>query len=180
VFRNYWRPECVTAKVIHLPLGYLNNKGGTGKVIVSSQRPLDWSFAGAMDRNNRMEVIEQLKKRFVNHKVHLTPTWGSSANLEADKYVSMLNESRFVPCLDGFSNSESYRFYEALEAGCLPIICTDEKRSYENILCSVPLCSIKSWSDSILYDWDNKQKEILYAWANYKMNLAKLIANKLL
>lgn len=179
VFRNYWRPECVTPNVVHLPLGYLNGKRGTGKVLVASQRPVDWSFAGAMDRNNRKAVIEDLQKRYPKNKVHLTMTWGSSDNLGVEKYVALLDESKFVPCLDGFFNTESYRFYEALEHGALPIVCLDEKRSYENILCGLPLLSVGSWSDAVDFDWDVKQKEILYAWVNYKVGLTKLINEKL-
>ena len=179
VFRNYWRPECVAPNVIHLPLGYLNGKKGNGKILVASQRSLDWSFAGAMDRNNRKQVIEDLQKRYPTNIVHLTPTWGSGLDLTTDKYVALLNQTRFVPCLDGFYNTESYRFYEALEAGALPIICADEKRSYENIVCGLPLLSVNSWSDEIVYDWDSQQKTVLYAWLNFKINLAKFIDEKL-
>jgi len=96
-----------------------------------------------------------------------------------EKYVALLDESKFVPCLDGFFNTESYRFYEALEHGALPIICLDNNRSYENILCGLPLLSVGSWSDEILFDWDAKQKMILYAWVNFKVGLTKLINDKL-
>jgi hypothetical protein len=179
VFRNYWRPECIGPNVVHLPLGYLNGKRGSGKVLVSSQRPFDWSFAGAKDRNNRMVIIEELQKRYPRNKVHLTETWGSPEKLDTEKYMVLLNDSKFVPCLDGFFNTESYRFYEALENGALPIICTDEKKSYENILCGLPLLSVGSWSEEIIFDWDNKQKELLYAWLNFKVGLTKLINEKL-
>lgn len=180
VFRNYWRPECAKmAKVVHLPLGYLNDKKGNGKILLASQRALDWSFAGAMDRNNRNDVLLDLQKRYIKNYVHRTPTWGSSENVPANMYMELLSQSRFVPCLDGFYNTESYRFYEALEAGAVPVICVDEKQSYSNILCGMEFMKVGSWSDAIECDWDSKQKTVLYSWVNYKIGLAKFIDEKL-
>jgi GR25 family glycosyltransferase involved in LPS biosynthesis len=179
VFRNYWRPDCISDKVLTLPLGYLNGKGGSGKVLVSSQRPVVWSFAGAIDRAGRAEALDLLKGRYSNYKVHLTPTWGTDKNLEAASYLAMLQECKFVPCLDGFFNTESYRFYEALESGALPIVRVDEKRSYENLLTDAPLLTVNSWSDDIVYDWDSKQKNLLFWWCNYKALLSKKVADYL-
>ena len=179
VFRNYWRPDCVSSKVIHLPLGYLNGKSGDGTGIIASQRPFTWSFAGAIDRNNRKDIIKILQERFPNNKVHLTPTWGTSANLIATEYMDILRKSKFIPCLDGFFNTESFRFYEALEAGAIPIVCIDDKESYKNILKDAPLLILNNWYDNIDFDWDNKQKELLEWWINYKQRLIKIISNVL-
>jgi len=179
VFRNYWRPDCNSTKVMTLPLGYLNGKGGSGKVLISSQRPVDWSFAGAIDRAGRTEALDLLKGRYSNHKVHLTPTWGTNENLDTAAYLAMLQECKFVPCLDGFFNTESYRFYEALESGALPIVRVDEKRSYENLLLDAPLLTVNSWSDDIVYDWDSVQKNLLFWWCNYKAVLSKKVAEYL-
>jgi hypothetical protein len=146
---------------------------------LASQRALDWSFAGAMDRNNRNDVLLDLQKRYIKNYVHRTPTWGSSENVPANMYMELLSQSRFVPCLDGFYNTESYRFYEALEAGAVPVICVDEKQSYANILCGMEFMKVGSWSDAIDCDWDSKQKTVLYSWVNYKIGLAKFIDEKL-
>ena len=181
VFRNYWRPECIASNVIHLPLGYLNKKGSSAPVMLSSQRPVTWCFAGAMDRNNRQSVIGTLQKSQPNNKVHLTPTWGSTENLAADKYVDMIRESKCVPCLDGFFNIESYRFYEALEHGAIPIVSTDVNKSYSNILCGCPLIEVADWSSDFMsgISWDSKQNEMGLWWFSFKNGLRKLISDKL-
>lgn len=182
VFRNYWRPECVGPKVVHIPLGYLNGKGGNGsngQVVMSSVRPYNWSFAGAMDRNNRKAVIMDLQKRYKNNRIHLTPTFGSEANLGAEDYKEILQKSQFVPCLDGFFNTESFRFYEALESGALPVICVDEKKSYQNMLPGAPLLTVNSWSDEISFDWDTKQREMLQWWGKFKFDLKNTISAKM-
>ena len=132
VFRNYWRPDVNGPKVIHIPLGYYGGRSSTGLVAKISERPTLWSFAGAMDRPGRAALIESFKA-VPGYKLHLTPTWHSN-NLEADKYNALLKESKFIPCLAGFYNVESYRFYEALEHGALPLIPIDKNESYTHIL----------------------------------------------
>lgn len=179
VFRNYWRPECVSDKVLHLPLGYTKGKGGAPDLKPSSERPTLWSFAGATDRKDRKDTIESLKERYTNFTVHLTPGWGSDENLEKDAYLDMLRDSIFVPCLDGAINTETFRFYEALEAGAVPIICPDEQKSYENLLPGAPLVTVNSWSDPIEHDWDTVQKALQTWWIAYKSELSSQIAKKL-
>jgi len=49
VFRNYWRPEAISEKTIHLPLGYYKSDIAESKPL--SERPYTWSFAGAMDES---------------------------------------------------------------------------------------------------------------------------------
>ena len=182
VFRNYWRPDvCGNPKVVTLPLGYLDNKGLSGSLVIASGRLYDWSFAGATDRPGRLEALAAIKKWAVypKHKLHLTPTWGSSANLDAAAYAAILQQSRFVPCLDGFYNTESYRFYEALEAGCVPVICADEKETYKNILGAAPLVTVSSWSSPmVISDWNDKQKELFSWWQSFKQSLSALVQSK--
>jgi len=181
VFRNYWRPECIGPRVVHLPLGYLNGKGCNGRINLSSQRPLTWTFAGAMDRNNRPVVLAGLVKLLPKNFVHMTPTWGTKEDMPAIKYVGMLQDSQYIPCLDGFSNTESYRFYEALENGAIPVVKRDLVRSYENILCGSSLIYVDDWSSDFTkgIDIDEKQKELVYWWAHFKAGLRKLIQEKL-
>jgi hypothetical protein len=93
-----------------------------------------------------------------------------------------------VPCLNGFWNVESYRFYEALEHGCIPIIGLDEKQSYINILggsSNAPLFGLKDWSgagavmNSISPRPDvleKIQKEMGQWWFGYKIYLKHAVA----
>jgi GR25 family glycosyltransferase involved in LPS biosynthesis len=182
VFRNYWRPDCCGRdKVVTLPLGYLDGKGLSGSLVIASGRLYDWSFAGATDRNGRLEALAAIKqwRAYPKHKLHLTPTWGSAANLDAAAYAAILQQSRFVPCLDGFYNTESYRFYEALEAGAVPVIYVDEKETYKNILGLAPLVTVSSWSSPVtISDWDAKQKELFSWWQSFKQSLSALVQSK--
>lgn len=149
VVRNYWRPDAIGPKVFHLPLGYTNGKRRNAEEIIPvSKRTTTWSFAGAIDRPGRRGLIDLMKLDVSNNILHLTPTFGSDNNLKNEEYVSVLKASKFIPCLNGFHNVESYRFYEALEAGSLPLIPIDKHESYKNILngsVNPPLLGIGDW-----------------------------------
>jgi len=132
VFRNYWRPGAISEKTIHLPLGYYKFDTAESKPL--SERPYTWSFAGAMDRPKRKEILSVLEGLNLTSKIHKTPTFGSKADLSESDYLNLLRETKLVPCLPGFANAECFRFYESLECGAMPVVYIDEKKSYENIL----------------------------------------------
>ena len=190
VFRNYWRPDCVGEKVIHLPLGYTNNTKVKTKPYNLKQRPYTWSFAGAMDRKGRLEHLTALNVAVPNCKVHKTPTWNSPENLTKSAYIELLQQSKIVPCLAGFYNVESYRFYEALENGAIPIIPFDEKNSYTNIFqgsLNPPLLAVNDCSmlGKVILLLEKKpmviesvQKDLVHWWTGYKLYLKKLVNSR--
>ena len=195
VFRNYWRPSVVGEKVMHIPLGYLNDKGSSsseGSSEVISKRKYVWSFAGAMDRPNRNEIIKHLCDTVPSQALHTTPTWGSPFNIGPARYVNMMRNAKFIPCLSGFYNVECYRFYEALEQGCLPIIPNNEEKTYNNILGGSGeeplLLGVSDWmtagqvmntlsaNPAVL---DDAQAKIQTWWKKFKIDLSGRIALKI-
>ncbi len=48
---------------------------------------------------------------------HLTAGFGTPDNLSTETYRAMLDDSVIVPCPSGWANLETFRVYEALEAG---------------------------------------------------------------
>jgi hypothetical protein len=195
VFRNYWRPSVVGEKVMHIPLGYLNDKGSSSSEGISeviSKRKYVLRFAGAMDRPNRNEIIKHLRDTVPNWEIYTTPTWGSPHNLGPTKYVNMMRGAKFIPCLGGFFNVECYRFYEALEQGCLPIIPINEEKTYNNILDGSGeeplLLGVSDWmtagqvmntlsaNPAVL---DDAQAKIQTWWKKFKIDLSGRIALKI-
>ena len=193
VFRNYWRPDCVGPKVVHLPLGYLNGKGRKADAAceVVSKRKKTWSFAGAIDRPERGPTLEALKEAVPNNLIHITPSFNSSKNLDTSTYTGMLQQSQFVPCLNGFWNVESYRFYEAIENGAIPLTVDDKLDSYKNLFTgsvNPPLLTVDSWkaagqlmttlsSQTVLLD--RLQTDIWQWWCGYKKYLQTVVAARL-
>jgi len=188
VFRNYWRPDAVGSKVVHLPLGYLNGKQATGVVAPMNTRKVAWAFAGALDRPGRVKILEDLKRDMPTYLLHTTPTWLSPLNLGPKEYIDQMCRAKFVPCLNGFYNAESYRFYEALEQGAIPLVPLDDAKSYANILegsVEPPILGLVDWSTAATVMksigsrpdvLDKIQKELQQWWFGYKLYLQRRLS----
>jgi GR25 family glycosyltransferase involved in LPS biosynthesis len=130
VIRNYWRPDLAAAgspdaasKVLVLPLGYTNGRSARGcaQIPAFEERGLVWSFAGSLDRDGRAAALEQLRAGAKPYREECKPTWTSPERVKADGYNTLLQTSKFVPCMRGSHALESYRLYEALEHGAIPV-----------------------------------------------------------
>lgn len=182
VFRNYWRPDVIGPKVVHLPLGYNKSSNLTASFV---ERKYIWSFAGAMDRPLRKEILESIEKTGLQGYIHKTPTWGTDKNLSGSEYIKLIADSKIIPCMPGFANVETYRFYEALESGAIPMVSLDEKNSFTNILSgslNPPLLAIAGtdWSIiGVLGTQDSMLKSIAQDtqnwWIGYKLYLKKMV-----
>jgi GR25 family glycosyltransferase involved in LPS biosynthesis len=145
VIRNYYRPNLPMEKVDIIPLGYANGRGPSAQTTPSFEnRPYLWSFAGSMDRPGRSQAIHTLE-RTGNFKLADRPMWGDTPKLDANGYNQLNQQTKFVPCFNGFSSLESYRLYEALEQGAIPIYVPEGKDTYTEVLGKHPILSFPSW-----------------------------------
>lgn len=153
VFRNYWRPG-LPAKATVIPLGYAKGRSGTGlgDSPTFEARPLLWSFAGSLDRAGRAETLAALKP-LEPHRVATMPAWGAPLAMQPREYCDMLRQTKFVPCMRGSTALESFRFYEALEHGAIPVYvpaeshqCPDEMRATYGA--TPPFLAIPAWSEA--------------------------------
>lgn len=128
VFRNYHHPV-VAAKhnhVVPFGLGYKSgfavadadaNTGPDG-----SQRYYNWSFAGNIHTPERMACITPLVQ-MTPYKVHTTQGgFNAAGGLGTAEYRALMDDSKFVICPIGQGNIDSFRVYEALEAGAIPVV----------------------------------------------------------
>jgi len=118
VYRNYWRPEIDSLAHCHyLPLG-VNCPRDLFEQTALSDRPYRWSFAGQA-KPSRHAMIETLAQRTDGHLV-INDHFNSG--LSKPEYATLLSNTQIVLCPRGWASVESYRFYEALEAGAIPLV----------------------------------------------------------
>ena len=99
----------------------------------------------------------------------------------------MINNSKFVPCFKGFSSLESFRLYEALEIGSIPVYVPGESRSgieneYVRVLGKNPLLAIPNWASAPMIlekvcgspDIMEKHRQDLISWWNNKKQELKM------
>lgn len=145
VIRNYTRPN-LNEKVLVIPLGYhyTLRDGIDNPLARTPQLPFRsniWCFFGT-NWNNRSAILEPLKS-LGKYNCKLFNQWNDPENLSREEYCATLLDSVFVPCIGG-NNHETFRLYEALECGCIPILINDSP--YFNYISQyLPLLNITSW-----------------------------------
>ncbi len=149
VIRNYWRADAAAlAHVTILPLGYaVGTKSGFNE---NAGRNIIWSFEGTgwFGREEKLSALNTLQP---NEK-RLFAKWNDPGQKTRPEYAAQLSRSIFVPIVRG-NNIETFRLYEALEAGAVPIYVRENgDDDYWNWLTAhVPLANITSWSSAATY-----------------------------
>ena len=95
----------------------------------------------------------------------------------------ILSSTEFIPCPYGFFHPETYRVFEALECGCIPIV-ESAYDYYEHVFPNNPFLKVNIWKEAkpILQGWDRDQirkklsdkktnsSELKFLEANYLMH----------
>jgi len=177
VIRNYLRAD--TPEVPHIitvPLGY-HHKGINNSAFLD--RKLVWSFHGNcwFDRKSKLEQLYS----FVPHNCHTVNEWNASNMSKQNQYLSILADSKFCPILKG-NNIETFRLYEALEVGTIPIYVRHEgdELFWNKISSKLGLLELENWTqakDVIQNFLDNPDKGEKYqmklseAWTKWKAEI---------
>ena len=85
-----------------------------------ADRKNKWAFIGTPHKSSRHDLLFQLsdikpsfsfKTKKFNEKI-----------MGIDEMSEILSSTEFIPCPNGFVHPETYRLYEALECGCIPVV----------------------------------------------------------
>lgn len=88
--------------------------------ISAVERPLSWCFAGQATHEMRTDLVDALEQTGLAGALHTTESFG--AGWSWDRYAREMLSSRVAPAPCGPVTPESFRLYEAIEAGCVPIV----------------------------------------------------------
>lgn len=150
VIRNYYSELLAeSSKIQFIPLGFKTGfaNGATTRKSAHDRKYL-WSFAGDAKKLTRAEMLTAMGALDGGFQ-HLTEGFGSADALSTSDYRALLDDTIVVPCPGGWSNLETFRVYEALEAGCIPIV---EKRPnfdyFTRLLGPHPMPTVMTWSEA--------------------------------
>lgn len=207
VFRNYYRQQDDKDKVTAFALGF-------GKTSIDGNvrddddvsrwhatagingRKYLFSFAGVLKKSNRKKIINKFQ-HIGHHKIHECSGWMSKDRLNNKDYVNLLKNSDITLCPRGNFNIDSFRIYEAMEHGSIPLIEKFNQNQpqdyFENILgADCPLLKIPDLNSSDAINFvknikdDSKYREdlkleIIDWWFNkYIKNLTNKILDIIL
>ena len=177
VIRNYLRGDCPNLKhIITIPLGF-HYKGNNNKLF--SERELIWSFHGTNWFNRKLDLA--LLDSLLPHKCHFTNEWNSPEMTVKETYLSDLENSKFCPVPRG-NNLETFRLYEALECGTIPIYVHNmgDDTFWELISSKLNLIYLDSWEKASEFikvlldrpaDAEKYRIKLVENWNNWKKEI---------
>jgi hypothetical protein len=122
VMRNYVHPTLINEKkVSFFGLGYKTNFCKYLNHNSHLEREFIWNFIGTPHHVDRQQALETFKA-IDGHFIHLTEGFGSADSLHISRYAEIINNSLYTLCPYGHYNADTFRVYEALEAGSVPIV----------------------------------------------------------
>jgi GR25 family glycosyltransferase involved in LPS biosynthesis len=157
VLRTYIRddfPAGTEEKIQVVPLGYHFSSPVKSNDIEKFTpsipfRELHWSFFGT-DWNGRKEAMTPLIEAKLWNRCEFFSQWNDPAALKKGEYLAVMANTVFVPCPEGV-NAETFRFYEALQAGCIPLVVKSKRNEawLKWVSKYIPLMTLSSWEDAL-------------------------------
>lgn len=188
IFRNYYYPNA-SSKITFIGLGYKTGFwNGYGKPMEEA-RPYLWSFVGTPtqhpDRRMALSTFQDVSPNYV----YFTQNFNSQNALSVEEYRDTLLKSTFVLCPMGNANLDTFRLYESLEAGSIPVVLSFSESqpiqpSYWDKIFNKPPPFIhsRSWNESkaIIQSMTPDQIEKMRMecgsfWSAYKVQLKERI-----
>ena len=181
---HIWRTFCSNKyfennKVKCIPIGYKSGVSNKQK----NNRKYKWAFTGTPHKSSRHDLLFQFSniKPFFCHKTEKF----DRKNISVDEMSEVLSSTEFIPCPYGFFHPDSYRVYEALECGCIPIV-ENAYQYYDRLYPNNPFIKINKWKDvkPTLQGWDKEQikkksEECILWWNKQKSDIQDFIKNKI-
>lgn len=142
-----------------IPIGLPPNTHETLAAIEADHpaRMGDVFFAGQNTHARREELLDVMKEMAAGYPQHGNLAWvattGFRAGLDQARYLRGMRDARIAPCPSGYHSLDSFRLYEALAAGCIPIIETTTPDGREENFwltmfgneCPIPM--VESWHE---------------------------------
>jgi len=162
--------------VTSIPIGYKSDP--LREKINILKKNYTWSFLGTTHGSSRYDLLDK-HKRIIPNFINLTEDFSGKKSMNTDDYYKILNNSIFAPIPHGYFHPETYRLYEALEAGCIPII-ENPFKFFDDFLPNNPIPSVNSWEDSSIIikkylenktELEDLEKKIQGWWIQHKENL---------
>ncbi len=157
VIRNYFHPSLYNnSKVSHVGLGFKKHFDKYVQNNTFAEREHTWNFIGSIhgeSRNTAVNTFNNLEGGFV----HKTKHFNSDDYLSTEKYCEILSKSCYTLSPQGHVNNETFRIFEALEAGSIPVVLNNSEHhpfnpGYWNYLflgeTKFPFVVADSWGDA--------------------------------
>lgn len=157
--------------------------GAIPRTIVDADRSVDVFFAGQVTHQRRRVLANRLGQLPDGVTSDVTCTDGFAQGLPPRDYYHRLAAAKVAPCPGGPVTPDSFRAFEAMEAGCVPLLdagCRDyvDPAYWALVAPGFPGPIVDSWrylNDHVtaaLDDWPANANRVGSWWAQHKRDLA--------
>lgn len=134
IFHNYapldnWGYPIKHNKIIPLPLGpFINNlQDKVEEIKPFHQREYDFCFVGQIPHTGTRDKFKRCLDRLLEEtgdkfKYYVKYTENFGTGLDHQEYIELLNNSKICLCPQGAFSEESFRFFESVSLGAIPMI----------------------------------------------------------
>jgi hypothetical protein len=167
--------------------GWPNGGQVTTELAPASARPVAWFFAGALIAS-RPEMVRAFTRHVPGGDCNAyEPDLSNPRPLSRDAFRARLEQTVFIPAGMGNVVAETWRFYEALEAGAIPI--TERRVTldyYRELLGPHPVPTFRNWDAAARFardllgrpdKLDALQAEVSGWWSAHKIDLRRETPN---
>lgn len=154
---------------------------------------LDFFFAGQSTHDRRQSCAVALRAVTMEGRLQGSALFTDSfgAGYSQQEYLKLMSRARIVPCPSGPASPDTFRIWEALECGAVPIVdarsLRDETVGFWNtVLPGAPLRFIYDWSslpeeiEYILGDYERVSRICQHWWKSYKLRFGNWLAEDMI
>lgn len=186
VLRFYHAGKFNNSGILTLPLGYARSQPIRETFKTASERAYLWAFMGKLV-GSRHEMLQQLSSIEPNFTLNKIMDGGTTLKqLSKTEYHDVLADSVFAPAPMGNVALESYRLYEALENGAVPLVERRWSRDYfRDLFGDHPIPTFRTWAAAAAFvnerrgdeqRLDTLQHEVTSWWRAQKQELQERVA----
>lgn len=152
--------------------------------IGNRDRTTDVYLAGQNTHTRRHELFKTLDGSPRSWSRDVTATPGFMQGHDRDEYLSRMASAKVAPCPSGPATPDSFRLFEALEAGCVPLAdmtapgAYPERGYWDMVLPGAPFEQVAHWHEvekyiaTALHGWPRNAAECQAWWVRHKRRMA--------
>lgn len=107
-------------------------------------KEMEWFFSGQVTHTERKKLADTLQTM---ENGLFNKSSGFTQGLEKREYIRNMAMAKVVPCPAGPITPDTFRFYEALEAGAVPLILDKHRGYFDKVFGDNPIRSIEDWDE---------------------------------
>ena len=140
------------------------------KIEPPESRQYQAAFSGQVTHQRRYELVEQMSEMAMLYDTYLNTTKGFTQGLGHEEYAEVLVDTTTAPAPSGPVTLDSFRAFEALEAGAIPILdlqcprVQNGVRYWKAILGDHPLPMVSHWLELPEILDSNLDNNLVFAW----------------